>query len=163
MSNRWVEEPRYEASRNRPRPLLLGYIRAEVLASGTELPDVEADLQAFADREEFGLGTIYVEGGSSPGAFHALLAEVRRNEAAWGFVVPDLRHVTDEEHLVLRRHQEDCVKTAVLVANFSPRSGGPGAVSPLSARSATPRRRAMLRSGVACATAVVPWSVDKAW
>ena len=138
MSNAWVEEPRYEASRNRPRPLLLGYIRADVLTSGSDLPAVEADIQAFATREEFSLGTIYVERGSPPGAFHALLAEVRRNEAAWGVVVPDLRHVTDEEHLVLRRHQEDCVNTAVLVANFSPRSGGPGAVPPCSARSAIP-------------------------
>jgi hypothetical protein len=126
---------------NHPRPLLLGYIRAEVLASGTDLPEVEADLEAFANREEFSLGTIYVEKGTSPGAFHALLAEVRRNEAAWGVVVPDLRHVTDEENLVLRRHQGDCAQTAILVANFSPRSGGPGAVSPLRARSAFPRPR----------------------
>ena len=123
---------------NRPRPLLLGYIRADVLTGGRDLPAVEADIQAFATREEFSLGTIYVERGSPPGAFHALLAEVRRNEAAWGVVVPDLRHMTDEEHLVLRRHQEYCLNTAVLVANFSPRSGGPGAGSPCSARSAIP-------------------------
>ena len=113
------------------RPLLLGYIRADVLTSGSDLPAVEADIEAFANREEFSLGTIYVERGSPPGAFHALLAEVRRNETAWGVVVPDLRHVTDEERLVLRTHQEHCVNTAVLVANFSPRSGGPGAASPL--------------------------------
>ena len=116
---------------NSPRPLLLGYIRADVLTSGSDLPAVEADIEAFADREEFSLGTIYVERGTPPGAFHALLAEVHRNEAAWGVVVPDLRHVTDEERLVLRKHQEQCVNTAVLVANFSPRSGGPGAASPL--------------------------------
>jgi hypothetical protein len=29
------------------------------------------------------------------------------------------------------KHQEDSTETAILVANFSPRSGGPGAVSPV--------------------------------
>jgi hypothetical protein len=114
---------------NHPRPLLLGYIRADVLTSATEFPGVEAELGAFADREEFSLGTVYVEKGDTPGAFHALIAEMNRNETAWGVVVPDLRHMTDQEQLVLRMHHEDGAKVAILVANFSPRSGGPGAVS----------------------------------
>lgn len=130
MSNPWAEEPRDETSGNHPRPMLLGYIRADVLANATDLPRVEAELDAFANHEEFSLGTVYVEKGGTPGAFHALMAEVRRSEATWGVVVPDLRHVTDQERLVLRMHHEDSVDTAILVARFSPRSGGPGAVSP---------------------------------
>jgi hypothetical protein len=114
---------------NHPRPLLLGYIRADALPRRTDLPGVEAQLEAFAHREEFSLGTVYVEKGGTPGAFHALMAEVLRNEAAWGVVVPDLRHMTDEEHLVMRRHPEAYAPTAILVANFSPRSGGPGVVA----------------------------------
>lgn len=115
---------------NHPRPLLLGYIRADVLTSGTDLPGAEAELEAFADREEFSLGTVYVERGATPGAFHALMTEVS-SEEAWGVVVPDLRHVTVVEQLVMTRHYQDCAETAILVANFSPRSGGPGAVSPV--------------------------------
>lgn len=113
-----------------PRPLLLGYIRADALGSGTDLPRVEADLAAFADREEFGLGTVFVERGATPGAFHALLAEAARSEA-WGVVVPDLRHVTDEEHHVMRLHEHNDVRTRILVASFIPLAGGPGAASPV--------------------------------
>ncbi|PVG81059.1 hypothetical protein DDE18_19770 [Nocardioides gansuensis] len=112
---------------NNPRPLLLGYIRTDVLRSGTELPRVEAQLQAFAHREEFSLGTVYVARGDNPGAFDALMGEVTREEAAWGVVVPDLRHVTVVEQLVLTRHEAGA-RTAVLAANVSPRPGGPGAV-----------------------------------
>ena len=113
---------------NHPRPLLLGYIRADVLTSGTDLPGAEAELEAFADREEFSLGTVYVESGSTPGAFHALLSEVTRNEEATGVVVPDLRHLTVVEQLVMNRHHHDCPETAILAV--SPRSGGPGAIPP---------------------------------
>jgi len=113
-----------------PRPLLIGYIRADALRGGTELPRVEADLAAFADREEFGLGTIFVERGATPGAFHALLDEVARSEA-WGVVVPDLRHVTDQEQQMMRMHGEDEARTRILVTSFIPLAGGPGAASPV--------------------------------
>lgn len=129
MSNPWMEEPMYEPSRNHPRPLLLGYIRTDVLRSRTELPRAEAQLQACADREEFSLGTVYVESGHNPGAFDALMAEVSREEATWGIVVPDLRHVGVVEQLVLTRHEVGA-RLAVLAANLSPRLGGPGAVQP---------------------------------
>jgi hypothetical protein len=122
---------------NLPRPMLLGYIRADVLANGTELPRVEAQLAAFAAREEFSLGTVYVEKGAAPGAFETLMGEVTRDEATWGVVVPDLRHVTVVEELVLTRH-EDGARTPILVANFTPRAGGPGEGSPTRAGSAVP-------------------------
>ena len=122
---------------NSPRPLLFGYIRADVLRSGTELPQAEAQLEAFADREEFSLGTVFVERGDSAGAFDALMDEVTRDEAAWGVVVPDLRHLTVVEQLILSRHA-DGAWTAVLAANFTPLAGGPGVGSPTCARPAFP-------------------------
>lgn len=108
-----------------PRPLLLGYIRADVLKDRADLPMVEAQLGAFADSESCSLGTVYVERGSAPGAFAALMTEVTRDEDARGVVVPDLRHVTVVEQLVLTRHDEGA-RTPIFTANFTPRSGGPG-------------------------------------
>ena len=123
---------------NHPRPVLLGYIRTDVLRRRTELPRVEAQLQAWADREEFCLGTVYVENGHTPGAFDALMAEVSRDEAAWGIVVPDLRHVGIVEQLILNRHEAGA-RLAVLAAHVPPRPGGPGAVQPArQARRSTP-------------------------
>jgi hypothetical protein len=104
---------------NHPRPLLLGYIRADVLTNGTELDGVRAQLADFAAREEFILGTVYVAQDDAPAAFHALMTDVTRNETAWGVVVPDLRHVTVVEQLVLTRH-EDGARVAILTASFSP-------------------------------------------
>ena len=112
-----------------PRPLLLGYIRADVLKDRADLPMVEAQLEAFAHREAFSLGAVYVEKGSAPGAFDALMTEVTRDEAAHGVVVPDLRHLTVVEQLVLTRHEEGA-RTAIFTANFTPRSGGPGVGAP---------------------------------
>ena len=120
------------------RPLLLGYIRADVLKDRADLPSVEAELEAFAHREAFSLGAVYVERGSAPGAFDALMTEVARDETTHGVVVPDLRHVTVTEQLVLTRH-EDGARTAIFTANFTPRSGGPGVGAQTRARSAAPR------------------------
>jgi hypothetical protein len=122
---------------NGARPVLLGYIRADVLRNGTELPKAEAQLETFAEREYFSLGTVYVERGDAPGAFHALMAEVTRDEAAFGVVVPDLRHLTVVEQLILSRHA-DGASTAVLAASFTPLAGGPGVGSPTCARPAFP-------------------------
>ena len=109
-------------------PLLLGYLRADVLSSRIELHRVEAQLHAFAEREDFCLGTVFVERGRNPGAFHALMSEVTREEA-WGIVIPDLRHLGVVEQLILNRHEAGA-RMGVLVANVAPRPGGPGAVQP---------------------------------
>jgi hypothetical protein len=113
---------------NHARPTLLGYIRADVLRSRSELPQVKAQLAAFAEREEFSLGTVYVAQGDAPAAFHALMGEATRDEAAWGVVVPDLRHMTVVEQLVMN-YYEDAAQTAIFTAAFSPRADGPGVVS----------------------------------
>ena len=111
------------------RPLLLGYIRADVLRDRADLPKVEALLQDFAHREAFTLGGVYVENGSAPGAFAALMTEVARDEATYGVVVPDLRHLTVVEQLVLSGHEEGA-RTAVFTATFTPFAGGPGVGAP---------------------------------
>jgi hypothetical protein len=129
---------------NRARPVLLGYIRADVLRNGTELPQAEAQLEAFAEREDFSLGTVYVERGDPPGAFYALMAEVTRDEEAFGVVVPDLRHLTVVEQLILSGHA-DGASTAVLAATFTPRAGGPGVGPPTRAGSAFPPFPGLLR------------------
>jgi hypothetical protein len=118
-----------ESMSNHPQPLLLGYIRADVLKDRAELPEVEEQLAAFAARETFSLGAVYVERGSAPGAFEALMDDLGRDEAAHGVVVPDLRHLTVSEQLVMTRHEEGA-RTAVFTANFTPRAGGPGVGAP---------------------------------
>ena len=84
-----------------PRPLLLGYIRAQVLPSRVELPTVEEELASFADRENFCLGTVYIERGTAPGAFRELLSELERDDTAFGIVVPGLHHLTSAERQVV--------------------------------------------------------------
>lgn len=116
-------------------PLLLGYIRADLVESRTELYREEAKLHECAEREDFCLGTVFVERGRNPGAFHALMAEVSREEA-WGIVVPDLRHVGVVEQLILNRHEAGA-RLAVLVAHVFPVSADL-APSSLRARSAVP-------------------------
>lgn len=113
----------------RHRPLLLGYIRTDVFRGREDLARVEASLRDCADREDFCLGTVYVEQRDDPGAFHALMAEVSRDEAVWGIVIPDLRHVGAVEQLILNRHEAGS-RMAVLVADVPPRTGGPGASQP---------------------------------
>jgi hypothetical protein len=124
---------------NHARPLLLGYIRADAMRNGTQLDVVKGQLEAFADREAFSLGTIYVAHGDAPAAFHAVVTEVAGDETAWGVVVPDLRHVTVVEQLVLNRHEAGA-RVAVLAASFSPRADGPGVGTPTRARPVVPPR-----------------------
>jgi hypothetical protein len=119
------------------RPVLLGYIRADMLRNGTELPRVEAELQAFAVTEEFSLGTIYVEQRGASGAFHALMSEMSRDEAARGVIVPDLRHLTVLEQLVLTRHEAGA-RTAIFAARIPSRAGGHDGASPNRTRPAVP-------------------------
>lgn len=123
---------------NHARPTLLGYIRADVLRSRSELPRVKSQLAAFAEREEFSLGTVYVAQGDAPAAFHALMGEATRDEAAWGVVVPDLRHMTVVEQLVMN-YYEDAAQTAIFTAAFPPRADGPGVVPNHAEPSGLPR------------------------
>lgn len=118
-------------------PLLLGYIRADLLPNGAELPQVKAQLEAFADRESFGLGGVLVAEGDEPATFSALMAELADDEAVWGIVVPDLRHLTVVEQLILAR-DADGWRTAIFAATLGPHTGGPGGRFQTRARPAVP-------------------------
>ena len=119
------------------RPLLLGYIRADQLRNDAELPKVQAQLEAFADREQFNLGGVAVAEGDTQATFSALMAEVAHYEAAWGIVVPDLRHLTVVEQLILAR-DADGWRTAIFAATLGPHAGGPGGGFQTRARPAVP-------------------------
>lgn len=115
---------------------LLGYIRADLLRNGIELPQVKAQLEAFADREKFSLAGVLVAEGDAPATFSALM-EVAQDEAAWGIVVPDLRHLTVVEQQILARDTEGG-RTAIFAATLGPHAGGPGATLQNRARPAVP-------------------------
>jgi hypothetical protein len=117
-------------------PRLLGYIRADLLKNGTELTQVKAQLEAFADREKFTLVGVLVAEGDAPATFSALM-EVARDEAAWGIVVPDLRHLTAVEQQILARNA-DGGRTAIFAAALGPHAGGPGARLQTRVRPAVP-------------------------
>ena len=101
-----------------PRPVLLGYIRADVLRSVAKIRRMQAQLASFAHREVFSLGTVFVEKGTGGGAFQSLMDELARDDVAWGLVVPDLRHLTVVEQLILRT-RGDPARWPVLIANHS--------------------------------------------
>lgn len=106
------------------QPMLLGYIRADRVKNDTELHQVKAQLEAFADREKFSLGAVAVAKGDESATFSALMAEVTHYEGAWGIVVPDLRHLTVDEQLILAR-DADGWRTAIFAATLGPHAGGP--------------------------------------
>jgi hypothetical protein len=103
---------------NHPRPVLLGYIRADVLRSATMVRRVQTQLASFAHREAFSLGTVYVAKDAGAGVFHSLMDELALDDAAWGVVVPDLRHLTVVEQLILRV-RGDASRWPLLIANHS--------------------------------------------
>ena len=99
-----------------PRPLLLGYIRAHALPAGVLLPQLEAELGSFAAREDFCLGTVYVERDGVAGAFREMLVALDRDESAVGVVVPGLHHLTSNERQILSACQYGAGLT-ILVAH----------------------------------------------
>jgi hypothetical protein len=75
------------------RPLLLGFVRAHLLMTETELTDMKERLRYFAREEGFALGAVFVERiDRAPAAHHALLDAIAREEAR-AVVVPTLRHL----------------------------------------------------------------------
>lgn len=102
---------------DRIRPLLLGYIREAVLGR-ERLASAQARLEAFAHSEGFALGTVFVDRRHSvPGAFDALMHEIRRGEEAWGIVIPDVGHLNEANYRVLNTGHLDYTSTTVLVAH----------------------------------------------
>jgi len=67
---------------NHPRPLLLSYVRTDLLMEG-EVPHIRERVAQFAWTEGFALGAIFVEQShTAPAAFQALIEAARAGEAA---------------------------------------------------------------------------------
>ncbi len=65
------------------RPLVLGYLRADALATDRELALSTADLAGFAERQGYTLGTVFIERTDRvPAAFEALMTEAARTGAS---------------------------------------------------------------------------------
>ena len=101
---------------DRIRPLVLGYIREEVLR-GERLASAQTRLEQFAHTEGFTLGTVFVERRqTAPWAFDALLEEIHRRDEAWAVVVPDIGHFDEAHHRAMSARQLDYASMTVLVA-----------------------------------------------
>lgn len=75
------------------RPLVLGYACAHLLMTQNELAAVKHDLNRFAHKEGYTLGTVFVERvDRAPAAFGALLETVQR-AGADGIVIPSMQHL----------------------------------------------------------------------
>lgn len=74
------------------RPLLLGYVRRDLLIAGGEVSDLERRMSSFATAEGFAMGSTYVEKpGTWPAAFEALVESVNRYDVT-AVVLPSLLH-----------------------------------------------------------------------
>lgn len=75
------------------RPLVLGYLRAHLLMTDTELDDVKERLHAYAARDGYTLGTVFVEHiDTLPAAFVAMVQAIERDEAK-AIIVPNALHL----------------------------------------------------------------------
>ena len=74
-----------------PRPLLLSYLRVDLLAD-EELAEVKKRLTRFAWAEGYALGTVFVEQPNTESAAFEALVEAARQQEAAAVVVPGLHH-----------------------------------------------------------------------
>jgi hypothetical protein len=74
------------------RPLLLGYVRQQLVASDRRMDETIQRLRCIADRQGFILGTVFVEPpDANLVAFGALVEAVERHRAL-AVVLPNLLH-----------------------------------------------------------------------
>jgi hypothetical protein len=74
------------------RPLLLGYVRRELIATDTQVQEVERRMSLFADIEGFSMGFIFIDQPSiRPTIFESLTEEIRRHGIT-AVVLPSLLH-----------------------------------------------------------------------
>ena len=74
------------------RPLLVGYVRRDLLVTDGQVSQVEREMAQFAQKEGFSMGFTYVEKpGTWPAAFEALIESVNRYEVT-AVVLPSLLH-----------------------------------------------------------------------
>ncbi|NEA34268.1 hypothetical protein G3I17_21730 [Streptomyces sp. SID13031] len=76
------------------KPLLLGYLRRDLLVADSQVANLERQMAQFARVEGFSMGFTYVEEQAGwPMAFEALIESVNRYRAS-AIVVPHLLHLT---------------------------------------------------------------------
>ena len=103
---------------DRIRPLVFGYICEDALLGEEPLASAETRLEDFASAQGFILGPIYIDRRHRlPWAFDALMQEVRRDDEAWGIVIPDVGHLNEANHRAVSASQGDYTSVTVLVAN----------------------------------------------
>jgi len=79
------------------KPLLLGYLRRDLLAAGRQVEELERLMTQFARAEGFSMGFTYVEEPTTwPSTFKALIAAVNRYQAS-AVIVPQLSHLTTSD------------------------------------------------------------------
>lgn len=82
------------------KPLLLGYVRRDLLVTDGQVNQLEREMAKFAQTEGFSMGFTYVEKpGTWPAAFEALVESVTRYDIT-AVVLPSLLHfaVLDAPH-----------------------------------------------------------------
>jgi hypothetical protein len=95
MARRGLDDPLVELDyfvEDLTRPLLLGYIRREFVASEEQAWALEYQMSLFAYKTGFSMGFTYVEEpGPQPSAFEALIESVVRHQVA-AVVLPSILH-----------------------------------------------------------------------
>lgn len=76
------------------RPLLLGYLRRDLLVVEGQVEELKREMAAYAEAESFTMGHIYVEQSDSwLAAFEALAESIDRYDVT-AVVLPSLLHLT---------------------------------------------------------------------
>jgi len=76
------------------KPLLLGYLRRDLLVVDSQVTELKREMADFAQAEGFAMGHTYVEKPESwPAAFEALIESVNRYQVT-AVVLPGLLHFT---------------------------------------------------------------------
>jgi hypothetical protein len=74
------------------KPMLLGYVRRDLLVTDGQVNQIERQMAVFAKAEGFSMGFTYVEKpGTWPTAFEALIESVSRYEVT-AVVLPSMLH-----------------------------------------------------------------------
>lgn len=107
------------------KPLLLGYLRRDLLVVDGQVSELERLMADFARAEGFTMGHTYVEKPDCwPAAFEALIESVNRYEAT-AVVLPSLLHFAMHDSAChIKETFERVIGARVLMLN--PRTGGAG-------------------------------------
>lgn len=100
------------------RPLLLGYLQRQLLATDDQIDEIKRLFVRFATTEGYSMGSTYVEQASRwPAAFEALIEAVNRYQVT-AVVVPSLLHLAAlDASSGFRTRFEDATGAHVLVAD----------------------------------------------